>query len=276
MEEKKYGMIRSIFRFFVTWNWKTARRIDKAADAQWTKDVDSIAAGFAQTSNDIVGRYNAIKGAITTFETGVEQKRMRINDPKNGLMVRIQRKEQALNGALAQIEKAQAANDPEAEKKHRAAAATFKKEADDLHRELEDVEASLKSSEKRREELFGQMQALKREKEALKDEEADAIADFVSDTAIKNSLESLNGMTLTVDRRPIDAIREARKQLRAETNVAKRINDAETTNIDEQYMNAGNVDSAESDIDKMLAGRKAARAEKTGETDAPTSDRPKV
>ncbi|HEY9774551.1 MAG TPA: hypothetical protein V6C81_12180 [Planktothrix sp.] len=271
MADGKIGILTAFWRFVSFYNLRKGRQIADAADAQFTGSVQGIKAGYDIHADQLVTRFKDLRDATATFETAIETKKQRAG----GLKDKIEKKERALSGALVAIEKAQAAKDTTAENAARTDAAQFKKEADDLHTELDSVTAELAAAETRREKLFRQLQDLKKEIEGLGAEKAEAIAQFITNKQLLETLDRLDNLTTAVDRGPIDAIRKSNQELAARTNVAERLHEATSTDREKQYLEQGTTADANDAINAMLAARKSKREEQTGEGQQ-TADREKI
>jgi hypothetical protein len=79
-----------------------------------------------------------------------------------------------------------------------------------------------------------------------------------------------------MDMGPIDAVRQANRDLAAKARVAGRLAGADADHKREKYMDAGESSTAQSDFKKLLAARKAEREQATGSAPATNEDRPKI
>jgi chromosome segregation ATPase len=268
-------MFGAIIRFFRTIFKRKGQAIDRANDAQYTGSAQGIQDGYDQHNDTLVQRYKDLRGAITTFETALETKKARATD----IGLKIVAKEKALNGALSVIEKATTAGDTAKAAEAKKDAIEFNAALKSMHDDLDTLEAGLKEAEGRRSELFKSLGDLKKEIDNLPQEKADAIADFISNKQMIETLDRIGGLQTSTERSPVDAIRAKNKELAAAARVAQNVTHAANTDREKLYTEEGAATSGEDDITAMLARRaadKAKTAEKTGETPVVTQDREKI
>ncbi len=276
MSEQRVGIIRAIFRYFRYWNWRKARYILGAADAQFTGSVDGISAAFDMHQDDMVAQYQKLRDAIAQVETVLEEKRARLEDLNTEEDALLSKREGALNLA----EQAQADGNQTEYDKHAQAFERFQSRVDEiesmqarLNKDVEDTSATM-------ERYMLQLQEMQREIEKLPTQKAEAVADFVSAKQIVELNDRLQGLETSIDRGPISSVLKANRELTAKARITEKLAGADVKVQDKAYQKAGRESTARTKLDQMLAARKAERdggeSEQKVETKEKEDDRPKI
>lgn len=262
MAEKKVGIIRALFRYFRFWNWRQARYIIDAADAQFTGSVDGIDAAFEMHRDTLVERYQGLRDAISEVEAVLEDKRDRLE--------KLNQEEEELlgkrEGALNLAEQAKESGDTAAYEKHAVAFERFQVRVDEIEQTQERLHTELEETSKTMDRHMLQLTELQSEIEKLPEQKSEAIADFVSSKQIIELNDRLQGLESSIDRGPISAVMEANRKLTAKARISEKLAGTDVKLQDKEYARAGRESTARSKMDEMLAAR---RAEKKGpETEA--------
>ncbi len=264
MAEEKVGIIRALFRYFRCWNWRKARYIVNAADAQFTGSVDGIDAAFEMHRDTMVGRFTGLRDAIAQVESVLEEKRSRLeklNEEEEDLL----RKRE---GALNLAEEAQAAGDDDGYGKHAGAFERFQARIDEIEAMQERLRAEVEDASGTMDRYMIQLQDLQAEIERLPTQKAEAIADFVSAKQIIELNDRLQGLETSIDRGPISSVLEANRNLTAKARISEKLAGADVRVQDKQYARAGRESTARSKLDEMLAARKAEKASREAPQEA--------
>ena len=255
MSEERVGIIRAIFRYFRFWNWRKARYILDAADAQFTGSVDGISAAFDMHSDDLIAQYNGLRDAVAQVEVVLEQKTTTLKSLNSKEDQLIKQRE----GALARAESDQANTE-----KHKAAFERYQTEISGIEERqavLEKEVAEISSSMKKH--MF-QLTKLQSEVQRLPEHKANAIADHVSAKQIIALNDRLNGLQSSIDRGPIEAVLKANQELTAKARITEKLAGTDVRLQDDEYEQAGRQSVSNTTFDQMLAARKAEREVKTG------------
>jgi len=262
MAEKKVGIIRALFRYFRFWNWRQARYILDAADAQFTGSVDGIDAAFEMHRDTMVERYQGLRDAISEVEAVLEDKRHRLeklNEEEDELLGKRE-------GALNLAEQSKESGDTAAYEKHAMAFERFQVRVDEIEQTQERLKADVEETSKTMDRHMLQLSELQAEIEKLPEQKSEAIADFVSSKQIIELNDRLQGLESSIDRGPISAVMDANRKLTAKARISEKLAGTDVKLQDKAYARAGRESTARSKMDEMLAAR---RAEKKGpETEA--------
>ncbi len=256
MAEQKVGIIRAVFRYLRFWNWRKARYIVQAADAQFTGSVDGIDAAFEMHRDTLVERFNGLRDAIAQVEAVLEDKRSRLeklNEEEDELL----RKRE---GALNLAEQAQEAGDDDGYAKHAQAFERFQSRIDEIEAMQQRLEGEVAETSGTMDRYMLQLQEMQSEIESLPTQKAEAIADFVSAKQIVELNDRLQGLETSIDRGPISAVLESNRKLTAKARISEKRTGADVKVQDKAYAAAGRESTAKSKLDDMLAARRAERA----------------
>ncbi|MCP4215406.1 MAG: hypothetical protein GY765_12160 [bacterium] len=276
MADEKIGIIRAIFRYFTMWNWKKARGIIKAADAQFTGSVGGIEAAFDIQKDKMANQYQGLRDAIAEVEAVLEDKRSRLEASNKEEEELIGKRE----GALAMAEQAQDAGDTEALEKHSRAFERFQERIDEidkmqarLHEEVEQTSGTM-------ERYMFQLQELQSEIEGMSEQKAEAVADFVSAKQIIELNDRLQGLESSIDKGPLSAVMDANKRLTAKARISEKLSKSDVKVQDKEYERAGRTSTAGSKMAEMLAARKKEKEAKSAPAAADKvedkAERPKI
>lgn len=265
-----YGIIRSIFRFFLMWNWRKARGIAEVADAQFTKDARGIGFAFDMAVDQLVGNLRGIQEGLSLVEVEVAK--------RESNLAGLNKKEKTLieerDGAIIRVE--QSKNDADIQK-WTAYAATKDTEILDVEKKQAEEEDALKVLRAKVAELERNYMDLQRERKKLEEEKGITIAEFQSNQAIVALEQRLQGLTTSFDKGPIDAVRKANAELSAKAKVTLRTSQRDINRVDADLATEARAAASQDRIKQMLAERAAKRGVATGEVPAAnTTERPSI
>lgn len=276
MADEKIGILRAFFRYFRMWNWKQARGIIKAADAQFTGSVDGIDAAFDIYKDKMVNQYQGLRDAVAEVEAILEDKRQRLE----ALNVEEEDLLEKREGALHKAEEAQANGETEALDRHSAAFERFQVRIDEIDVMQEKLNTDIQENTKSLNQYMLQLSEFQAEIERLPQQKAEAMAEFVSAQKIVELNDRLQGLESSLDRGPISAVLEANKKLSAKARISQKLAGADVRLQDKEYERAGRQSTARSKMDQMLAARRLEKQQKEGAKEAPVADkeddRPKI
>lgn len=251
-----------------------AEAIRQAADATFTRSAEGVAKAYDIEHDRRVKEYKTLREAVAQVESVLEESRQRLQDlnkEEEGLLSKRE-------GALRLFEEAQAKNDANAMQQHRAAFERFDGMIARIEEQQASLEQQLNGSEDQMRIHLDRLTALQAEVQALPEEKAHAIADYVSSTKLLELSDRMNGLKTSMDRGPIDAVRKHNRDLSAQARVAQKLAGADVTVQDAQYSKAGQRSVSSDRMADMLAARQAERAARTGEkpADSSTTERPTI
>jgi len=266
-----FGAIWYYVSFKFLWG---AEAIRDAADRTFTSSAEGVAKAYDIEHDKRVKEYKSLRDAVSQVEAVLEDSRQRLQD--------LNKEEESLlakrDGALQLFEQAQAKNDANGMQQHRAAFERFDDQIARIEEQQAALEAQLKGSEEQMQVHLNRLTALQAEVQALPEEKARAIADFVSSKKIIELNDRLSGLKSSMDRGPIDAVRKHNRELSAQARISQKLAGADVNLQDQQYQKAGQQSASSDRMAQMLAARAAERAAKTGEkpAEAATTERPKI
>lgn len=258
--DEKIGIISAIFRYFRFWNWKKARGIIDAADEQFTGSVDGISAAFDIHKDEMIGRFNGLRDAISEVEAILEDKRSRLEDLNNEEEDLLRKRE----GALAMAEKAKLENDDVEYEKHANAFERFQVRIEEIEVMQLRLEKEVGETSRTMDKYLLQLQSFQAEIEKLPNQKAEAIADFVTSKQIIDLNDRLQGLESSIDRGPISAVMQANKKLTAKARISEKLAKSDIKLQDKEYEMAGRQSTAKTKMDQMLAARKVEKNQKEG------------
>lgn len=274
MAEEGIGFFRALIRFVTFYKLRKALGLVRAADAQFTGSAQGISDAVDITREQWIHEFNSLKDAVAQVENVLEDKRLQLENANA-------REKQLLamrEGALHTAEKAKD-KDPDTYAKARAAFERYQGEVDSveqrqatLEKQIADTEQSIKKHMLRLTEFQARIQALPEEKAQL-------ISDFVSNKALIALNDRLTGMQSSLDSGPLDAVRKTNRELSAKARISEKLAGTDSRLQDEDFARAGRESTSEDTFEKMLAARAADRDAKSGVKTAVVSEgdgRPRI
>lgn len=251
-----------------------AEAIRQAADKTFTGSAAGVAKAYDIEHDKRVKEYRTLREAVAQVESVLEESRQRLQDlnkEEEGILAK-------RDGALQLFEEAQSKNDANAMTQHRTAFERFDAQLAKIEEQQASLETQLAGSESQMQMHLSRLSALQAEVQALPEEKAQAIADFVSSSKLIELNDRLNGLKSSMDRGPIDAVRKHNRDLSAQARISQKLAGADVNVQDAQYAKAGQKSASSDRMAEMLAARQAERSARTGEKSAETttSERPKI
>jgi hypothetical protein len=272
MAEENISLLKSIWRFVTFYKWRKSLAINRAADQQFTGSAAGISDAYDIQHEKMIGEFQQFLTAVSAVETAIEGKRNRLEKIGDEL----ESERAALEGALAIYN----GDAPQARKDEAKEDGTkFQATITRLEAEETQLKADIAAQEAEIAKLESQLTAMREEISKLPEEKAKAIADFVSNSALVDAYERLNGLKSRLDRGPLDAVTAANQELAAKARVTGRVVGAATRDKAAEYRNAATKETAGSAFERMAAAKRAAKDTATGDGDkttARTEERPKI
>lgn len=266
----RFGILASLVRFFVMWNWKKARGIAAASDAMWTKDARSKEMAYDMGIDDLVTRTKNVRGGLAKIGVEAEKRRETLSDLNKREDERIKQRD----GALNLIEQAK---DPADVNKWTDYAARLDEEILKIEQEQKVEEEALKAIEAQVQELEGIYLDLQRKVKELREEKGTAVARAEADEALLAIQDEIAGLKTTFENGPLDAVRKHNRELSAKAKVAIKVGQSNTDRIDRDLAADADKAASRGRVQQMLAERAAKRGVATGETPAaPAAERPNI
>lgn len=274
MAEEKVGIISALFRYFRFWNWKKARGIVDAADAQFTGSTDGIAAAFDMQQDKLIKQYQDLRDAISEVETVLEDKRHRLeklNEEEDDLLGKRE-------GALTLASKAKTEGDEAGYERHAAAFERFQLRIDEIEASQAKLETDITETSATMEKYMLRLQDMQADVQKMPQQKAEAIAEFVSSKRIIELNDRLQGLETSMDRGPISAVLEANRKLTSKARISEKLAGTDVRLADQNYEREGRQSTARNKLDEMLAARNKEKTASTPETadQVKTDERPVI
>jgi chromosome segregation ATPase len=254
-------IFRTIFLVDLFQSWK----LKKAGDKIFSGSVEGRRAYYHLKGEEKKKRYQDFLDNLSRAEVALEQKRGQLKN------IQKQRAEaqKALDGVVSAFTKAETAGNTEKVAQIKADGKEYQAKV----RRLTDEETALKAQIETTQEGFKPMErqlaALRQEIQNMPQEEAEAIANFISNSALIETQERLAGM-LSSEGSELDSVGQAIKeyddQLAAKAQVVNKLAGQDKTAMHEEYLREAEGQSADDDFDALVAAKKAEKASATGVT----------
>jgi chromosome segregation ATPase len=201
--------------------------------------------------------------AVSQVESAIEQKRLQQKaiDPK------LEEAKRALKGAIEKYSQEEAKGDKadqELLKKHKDAGTRFKADVDRMTKQKAALDEEIKAQEPQITQLESRLTAMQTTIRNLPQQKAEKIAQFISNKAIIDANAKLNNLKSSADHSPLDAVDKALSDQSAKAKVSSRIAGTDSDAQRNEYVAAGETESASDDFDALVAAHKAEKAAKTG------------
>jgi phage-related tail protein len=266
-----FGAIWYYVSFKFLWGSEAIRQ---AADRTFTSSAAGVAKAYDLEHDKRVKEYKSLRDAVSQVEALLEDSRQRLQDlnkEEEGLLAK-------RDGALHMFEEAQFKNDANAMQQHRAAFDRFDAQIARIEEQQTSLDQQLNGSEQQMRVHLDRLTALQSEVQALPEEKARAIAEYVSSTKLVELSDRMQGLKSSMDRGPLDAVRQHNRELSAKARISQKLAGADVNVQDSQYTKAGQRSASSDRMAQMLAARQAERTARTGEKPAEpaTAERPKI
>lgn len=224
------GLLSSMFRLVSSMFGLAQGGTERATDKMLTSSPDTIRNQFRKTREDWTHEYNEMRDAVAQLcqirDDKVDEAK-KLGQLAGDMNVKMQ-------GAIAEYKK----NQNEAMKELYVKFASNKEDSENKIRELA---AEVKEQEDLINTYKTKLQALKTDIENLKKEEAETVADIVSSKKMKELNNKLQGLSSDTQTKNLEAIRDARKQLRSSAKLSAELSglNSPETDIENKLITSG-------------------------------------
>ncbi len=236
---------------FLSFAWlKNAMRLNRKADEMFTQDAEGIGMAFDIQQQEMVANYNELRDAIAQIEMVTEQKRDQLNKSNEEEADLIRKRE----GALVKAQQAEEGSDEY--ETHAAAFERFDTRINQIEETQERLEAEIEQTSQSMVRHMQQLTKMQADVQQMPQEKAEAIAAFVTANQIIALNDRLAGIQTSVDQGPIEAVRQANRELTAKARISERIAGTDVAAQDEEYAQVGTGSTSRSRMEQMLAERR--------------------
>lgn len=252
-----FASIRRWFDFFFLRRSEDVRR---SADGQFTGSVEGIRAAYAIDRDRLAKDFRGLQEAVAQVLQVSEDKKIRLE--------RLDAEEKdlqaQLNGAIRAAEQAQATGDTAGYEKAQAAYTRYKTRLTDIDASQEQLTAEVAALEKSIQTHMGRLTEFQARLEALPQEEAETVADFVSAKQIIELNNRLMNASDSLKEGPTATVREQVRQMSSQARITEKLAGTDVKLQDQEYATLGKQMEGEDSLEAVLRARKAQRAAAEG------------
>jgi phage shock protein A len=224
------GFISSVARLVSTLFGQAEGSTERATDKLLVSSPEAIRNQFRKTREDWTKDYNDMKSSIAQLIQIRDDKLLEIKKLQ-GLTEELDLKMQGAINIYKQ-------NQDEQLKEEYGKLAYTKEEAIS---KIEAITTEVGEQEKVIMTFKNRLTTLQADIEKLKKEEAETIADIVSSKKVNELNSKLQGLSHNYQTKNLDAIRDARKQLKSEAKLSSELSGFEKTEMDQKLIASGKV-----------------------------------
>lgn len=271
----------AIARFFNFILLRRSEEIRRAADEQFTGSVTGIRAAFAIERDSLAKDFRELQEAVAGVLNVVEQRKAQLqdlNEEEKQLQTR-------LEGTLVAAEAAQAKSDEHALAEAKAAYERYKARLTEIDALQERLTGQVGELEASMEKHMLRLTELKARLEKLPQQEAEAVADFVSSREIIELNNRLMNAQDSLREGPVATVIERVREMSSQARITEKLVGTDAKLQDEQYKRIGEAARAGEDFDAVLVARRERRAAAGAEpreagresaSEAPSPERPQL
>jgi chromosome segregation ATPase len=259
-----FSAIRRWFDFFFLRRSEDVRR---SADGQFTGSVEGIRAAYAIDRDRLAKDFRGLQEAVAQVLQVSEDKKIRLER----LDAEEKDLQNQLNGAIRAAEQAQASGDTAAYEKAQAAYSRYKARLTEIDASQEQLTAEVAGLEKSIQTHMGRLTEFQARLEALPQEEAETVADFVSAKQIIELNNRLMNAADSLKEGPTATVREQVRQMSSQARITEKLAGTDVKLQDQEYATLGRELEGEDSLEAVLKARKAQRAAAEG---TPLPDQP--
>lgn len=245
----------AIGRFFNLYFLRRSEGIRRAADEQFTGSVGGIRAAFAIERDSLASDFRDLQEAVSGVLNVVEQRKAllrNLGEEEKDLSTR-------LEGALVAAERAQAASNAEELAQAKAAYERYKNRLTEIDGQQERVTGQVTELETSLQRHMVRLTELKARLEGLTQQEAEAVADFVSAREIVELNNRLMNAQDSLRESPVGTVMERVRQMSSQARITEKLVGTDARLQDEEYERIGQASAAGTDFEAVLAARRAAK-----------------
>jgi chromosome segregation ATPase len=259
-----FASIRRWFDFFFLRRSEDVRR---SADGQFTGSVEGIRAAYAIDRDRLAKDFRGLQEAVAQVLQVSEDKKIRLER----LDAEEKELQNQLNGAIRAAEQAQATGDTASYEKAQAAYTRYKARLTEIDATQEQLTAEVAGLEKSIQTHMGRLTEFQARLEALPQEEAETVADFVSAKQIIELNNRLMNASDSLKEGPTATVREQVRQMSSQARITEKLAGTDVKLQDQEYATLGKQLEGEDSLEAVLKARKAQRAAAEG---TPLPDQP--
>jgi chromosome segregation ATPase len=260
-----FAAIRRWFEFFFLRRSEDVRR---SADGQFTGSVEGIRAAYAIDRDRLAKDFRGLQEAVAQVLTVVEDKKIRLerlDAEEKDLQVQV-------NGAIRAAEQAQATADNASYEKAQAAYTRYKARLTEIDGQQESLTTDVAGLEKSIQTHMSRLTEFQARLEALPQEEAETVADFVSARQIIELNNRLMNASDSLREGPTATVREQVRQMSSQARITEKLAGTDVRLQDQEYATLGHALEGSDSLEAVLRARKAQRAAASGVTEAPAAE----
>jgi chromosome segregation ATPase len=260
-----FAAIRRWFEFFFLRRSEDVRR---SADGQFTGSVEGIRAAYAIDRDRLAKDFRGLQEAVAQVLTVVEDKKIRLerlDAEEKDLQVQV-------NGAIRAAEQAQATADNASYEKAQAAYTRYKARLTEIDGQQESLTTDVAGLEKSIQTHMSRLTEFQARLEALPQEEAETVADFVSARQIIELNNRLMNASDSLREGPTATVREQVRQMSSQARITEKLAGTDVRLQDQEYATLGHALEGSDSLEAVLRARKAQRAAAGGVTEAPAAE----
>lgn len=244
------GIFGALGRLFTGLGKRKERSIAEAATARFTDSVGGIDQAFELHREELMTRFNDLRGVVAGLEALLEEKRLRLealNGEEETLL-------QQRDGAVRLAEQAQGAGDAAAYEGHAAAFERFEVRIEDVERAQALAAEEIAETRGSLEQALERLRALQGEIDELSRQRSEALTEFVSNRQMLELDDRLHGLEQSLDRGPLSAVLEANRELSARARLSKELSSPTTPTA--SYEEAGRKAQTRGRLESLIQQRK--------------------
>lgn len=270
--DRFFGAIGRFLRFIFL---RRSEDIRRAADEQFAGSVEGIRAAFAIERDQIASDFRNLQDAVSGVLNVVEERKHRLEEldtEEKDLAAR-------LEGALTAAEQARGKNDDMAFTQAKAAYERYKVRLTEIDAEQERLTTQVTDLDQSMKRHMLHLTEIKAKLEGLTQQEAEAVAEFVSSREIIDLNNRLMNAEDSLRESPVATVMERVQRMSSQARVTEKLVGTDARLQDQEYQRLGQAAQTGDDFDAVLAAREAARsqpAKAVEEPPTPTSERPQL
>lgn len=260
-------MIGATYRWIRNWIRRWTGKIDDAADNVMTGSVDGIKQTYKQAAQAKSSAFNGLLESVGTVQGIINGKKT----TRTNKLGALEKARNSLEGALAAADLAEAnGGKTTVDGKVYTLAqltelgTTFAARVEALEGEIKKLTSEIDSSEEQIRGLKKQLEKMKDEIAALPSEEAEHVAEFISDEAMVSAFKQINGILTAHEEDPLAKLRAARQKKHGEATVAADMAGVLTDNKEDTFASFGEKTEGNTKFEELRRARKAEKEGKTG------------
>lgn len=230
-------------------------RINRIADV-WGKNSDVISARYDKVVDDKRKRLQSYKDAIAQLAHNEQTKK----DKLANLTKETEELSRLQSGALAKAKSILAGlnGDVEAAKLNpdyircQTAYKDFKSTLDEKQKRAEELETEIKGHEKQLTQHKAQIESLKRDLDAVKDEKYETIADVQGAEETRRVADVFSGISEDKTDRELQELREVRSKARASARMSEELAGMDAKNANSEFAEWANAASSDDEFERLL------------------------